>query len=155
MNRKPKDNKKGIFSDGLWNKIFIEGTMIGMITLLAFAIGNKLYGLEVARTMAFVSLGLLELVHSFNIRSEESVFKVGIFKNKYLVGAFILGAILQIGVVCVPQIAEIFCAVPLNKVQWIITGIISISPIFIIELQKKINEIVFGKVVYEHVQFEK
>lgn len=76
MNRKPRDSKKGIFADGLWSKIFLEGTMLGVLTLFAFSIGNKLYGIEVARTMAFVALGMLELVHSFNIKSEESIFKV-------------------------------------------------------------------------------
>lgn len=76
MNRKPISSQKGLFADGLWSKIFVEGTMLGMLTLLAFSIGNNLYGLEVGRTMAFVSLGLLELVHSFNIKSEESIFKV-------------------------------------------------------------------------------
>ena len=43
-------------------KILIEGVMLGMLTLLAFMIGNNLYGLEVGRSMAFVALGLLELV---------------------------------------------------------------------------------------------
>ena len=76
MNKKPRDNRKGLFSDGLWGKIIAEGTMIGMLTLFAFGIGNKLYGIEVARTMTFVSLGMLELIHSFNIKSEKSLFKV-------------------------------------------------------------------------------
>ena len=75
MNKKPRNPKKGIFSDGLWSKIVVEGMMIGMLTLLAFSIGNKFYGIDVARTMAFVALGMLELVHSFNIKSEESIFK--------------------------------------------------------------------------------
>ena len=79
MNRKPVDSKKGLFADGLWSKIFTEGIMLGMLTLFAFSIGNNLYSLEVGRTMAFVSLGMLELVHSFNIKSEESIFKVRSF----------------------------------------------------------------------------
>ncbi len=77
--------KHGIFSDGLWGKIIVEGFMIGVLTLFIYSLGNRLYGLEVARTMTFVSLGMIEMVHSFNIRSEESIFKVGIFNNKYLV----------------------------------------------------------------------
>ena len=76
MNRKPRDPKKSLFSDGLWGKIFFEGTMLGILTLLCFSIGNRLYGLEVARTMAFVSLGMLELVHSFNVKSEKTIFEV-------------------------------------------------------------------------------
>ena len=81
MNKKPISSKKGLFADGLWSKIFVEGTMIGMLTLFAFSIGNNLYSLEVGRTMAFVSLGMLELVHSFNIKSEESIFKVRNFRK--------------------------------------------------------------------------
>ena len=149
MNKKPRDSRKGIFADGLWGKIFVEGIMIGMLTLVAFSLGNNLYGLEVGRTMAFVSLGFLELVHAFNIKSDESIFKVGFFENKYLIGAFILGIILQAGVVLIPPIANIFSLVPLGGEQWLYTALISISPIFIIEIQKKFNEIKFGKVVYE------
>ena len=148
MTRKPVDSKKGIFADGLWNKIIIEGIMLGMLTLVAFSIGNKYYSLEVGRTMAFVALGVLELVHSFNIKSDESIFKVGIFENKFLIGSFILGVFIQIIVVLVPTFANVFDLVSLNVTQWLIVGIISILPIPIMELQKKINEVKFGKVIY-------
>lgn len=149
MSRKPIDAKKGLFADGLWSKIFVEGTMLGILTLFAFSVGNNLYSLEVGRTMAFVSLGMLELVHSFNIKSEESIFKVGILENKYLVGAFLLGAIMQIGVVVIEPIANIFKLVPLSQTQWIYTIGISFIPLVIVELQKKFNEFKFGKVVYK------
>ena len=148
MNKKPRDSKKGIFSDGLWEKILVEGTMIGMLTLLAFMIGNKLYNIEIARSMAFISLGMLELVHSFNVKSDESIFTSGLFENKYLIGAFILGIILQILVVMIPGIANIFKLVPLSGMQWIYCIGISILPIVIIEAQKKLNEFKFGKKVY-------
>lgn len=150
MNKKPRDTKKGIFADGLWGKIFVEGTMIGSLTLLAFSIGNNLYSLEVGRTMAFISLGLLELVHSFNIKSDKSIFRVGLLENKYLVGSFILGAILQTVVVSIPMLAEIFDVVPLTNIQWLYTLLISISPLFIIEIQKKINEMKIGRVIYNN-----
>ena len=152
MIRKPVDSKKGIFADGLWNKIIVEGIMLGMLTLIAFSIGNKYYGLEVGRTMAFVALGVLELVHSFNIKSEESIFKTEIFKNKFLIGSFLLGVFIQTIVVLIPTFANIFNLVPLNKIQWLIVGIISILPIPIMELQKKVNEIKFGKVIYTEKQ---
>ena len=148
MHKKPKDPKKGLFSDGLWSKIFFEGTMIGLLTLFAFTVGNHLYGLEVARTMAFISLSMLELVHSFNIRSENSIFEIGIFKNKYLNIAFLAGAILQIAVVVIKPIAKIFDVVPLNTTQWIFTFAISITPIVIMEFKKKLKELRYGKRVY-------
>ena len=150
MNRPPRDAKKSIFADGLMGKIVVEGFMIGMFTILAFFIGNKYYGIEVARTMAFISLGMLELIHSFNVKSEESIFKVGLFENKYLVGAFLLGTVLQLGIVFVPTLAEIFKLTQLNTTQWLITIAISIAPIIIVELQKKFNELKFGKVVYDY-----
>ena len=154
MNRKPQDSKKGIFADGLWSKIFVEGTMLGLLTLVAFSIGNYFYSVEVGRTMAFVSLGLLELVHSFNIKSEESIFKVGLTENKYLIGAFILGVFLQIIVVIIPPVAELFKLVPLTGTQWLYTFGISILPLVIMELQKKFNEIKFGKIVFSSTSSE-
>ena len=150
MNRPPRDAKKSIFADGLMGKIVVEGFMIGMFTILAFFIGNKYYGIEVARTMAFISLGMLELIHSFNVKSEESIFKVGLFENKYLLGAFVLGTVLQLGIVFVPRLAEIFKLTQLNATQWLITIAISIAPIIIVEIQKKFNELKFGKVVYDY-----
>ena len=115
MKRKPIDSKKGIFADGLWNKIITEGIMIGMLTLIAFSIGNKYWGLDVGRTMAFISIGILELVHSFNIKSEKSIFKTGILENKFLIGSFILGIIVQIIVVLMPSLANIFNVVRLTR----------------------------------------
>ena len=139
MQRKPIDSKKGIFANGLWNKIILEGTMIGVLTLVAFSIGNKYYTLEVARTMAFLSIGFLELIHSINVKNEKSIFETGLFENKYLVGSFVLGIFVQTIVVVVPAFAKVFEVVPLSLTQWIITIAISILPIPVIELQKKID----------------
>ena len=148
MNRLPRNTRKSLFADGIWGKITTEGVMIGMLTLVAFSIGNNLYSIEVGRTMAFLSLGILELVHSFNIKGEESIFKTGLFENRYLVGAFVLGTLLQVVVVVISPLAQIFDVVPLNSVQWLMTAIISILPVVIVELQKKFNAYKFGKVVY-------
>ena len=148
MSRLPRNPKKNLFADGLWWKIMIEGAMLGMFTLLAFSIGNRLYSVEVGRTMAFLTLGILELVHSFNIKSEESIFKIGIFENKYLVGALVLGVILQVVVVVVSPLAQVFSLVPLTGIQWLYTVLIAIAPIPIVEIQKAVNGYKFGRVVY-------
>lgn len=73
--------------------------------------------------------------------------KHGLFENKFLIGSFILGTILQIGVVIIPKLAEIFKLVSLTPIQWLYTIAISIAPIIIIEIQKKFNELKFGKKV--------
>lgn len=148
MSRLPRNPKKNLFADGLWWKIMIEGAMLGMFTLLAFSIGNRLYSVEVGRTMAFLTLGILELVHSFNIKSEESIFKIGVFENKYLIGALVLGVILQVIVVVVSPLAQIFSLVPLTGIQWLYTVLIAIAPIPIVEIQKAVNGYKFGRVVY-------
>ena len=74
--------------------------------------------------------------------------KFGVLENKYLIGSFILGTLVQVIVVIIPTFANVFKLVPLNGTQWIYTILISILPIPIIELQKKFNEVKFGKVVY-------
>ncbi len=58
MNKKPKDAKKGIFADGLWGKIIVEGTMLGALTLLVFSLGNRYYGLEVRKNNGICNLRL-------------------------------------------------------------------------------------------------
>lgn len=152
MRRRPVNSKKSIFSDGLWGKIIVEGLMIGILTLVAFSIGNKYYNLETGRTMAFIAIGLLELVHSFNIKSEKSILKTNIFENNFLILSFILGVFVQTIVVIIPTLASIFDLVSLNSTQWIITILISILPIPIIELQKWFNGVKFGKVIYTEKQ---
>ena len=154
MKRNPRNPRKSIFSDGLSGRIITEGLMIGMLTIIAFSIGNKYYGLETARTMAFISLGMLELLHCLNIKSEKSIFKCGLFENKYLIGAIVLGTILQIGIVFIPSIAEIFKLTQLNLTQWGITILISIMPIIIMEIQKKVDEIKIEKEVYKPIYKE-
>ena len=148
MSRLPRNPKKNLFADGLWWKIIIEGAMLGIFTLLAFSIGNRLYSVEVGRTMAFLTLGILELVHSFNIKSEESIFKIGVLENKYLVGALVLGVILQVIVVVVSPLAQVFSLVPLTGMQWLYTILIAVAPIPIVEIQKAVNGYKFGRVVY-------
>ncbi len=105
--------------------------------------------------MAFICLSFLELIHSLNLKSENSIFKVGVLKNWYLIGAILLGIILQLAVVVIPSFSKIFNTVSLNSTQWIYVTLISILPIIIIEIQKKINEIRFGKVLYKIPQSSK
>ena len=70
------------------------------------------------------------------MRSEHSVFSVGLFSNKYLVGAFIAGLLLQCSVISIPALAVLFKVTPLFGAQWLIVGVLSIAPLVIVELQK-------------------
>lgn len=154
MKEKPRNPRKSIFSDGLWGKIIVEGTMIGLLNLLAFSVGLKYYNLEVARTMAFVSMGILELIHCFNVRTNESIFSKDFFGNKYLWLAFLGGFILQIIVVIVPGFANVFNVVNLNAHQWGLTLSISVMPIVLMELQKICNKFLYGNLFSKKEKLE-
>ena len=143
MEKKPRSPKKGLFADGLWAAIIFEGLMIGALALLAFSIGvNVLGNLTTGRTMAFAVLSISQLVHAFNMRSEHSVFRAGLFKNPYLVLSLIAGLMLEVSVISIPKLAVIFGVVPLGFVGWGIVVALSVMPLVIVELQKKVTSLI-------------
>lgn len=146
MDKNPIGAKKSLFSDGLGYNIFVEGSFIGAISLLAFTIGKVFFDVgstpTVGRTMSFVVLGLSQLVHSFNVRSERSVIKIGIFGNKYLIYSFIFCSLLQISVVSIPALCFMFKTQCLSFIQWIIVVLLSISPLAISEAEKYFFELI-------------
>lgn len=123
--------------------ILLEGAVIGMLSLLAFCIGKFRYcDLTVARTMAFSALSISQLIHSFNVRSEKSVFHSGALKNKLLTFSAVLGIFLQICVVEIPVLASIFKVCGLSIGCWGIVAVLSVTPLILMEIQKKLNSIV-------------
>lgn len=137
MEKPPRPKEKSLFADGMSVSIVFEGLMIGALSLLSFVIGANIFGnLDTGRTMAFATLSLSELVHAFNMRSEGSSIRAGLFKNKYLVLSFIAGVFLETAVISIPAASVIFNSTPLNGIQWIITAVLSIMPLIIVEAQK-------------------
>lgn len=137
MEQKPINRRKGLFADGLGMTIFLEGVMIGTLALIAFSFGMHIYdNVTVAQTMAFCVLCLSQLVHAFNMRSGESLFKIGFFSNKVMNLAFGACVALQIAVICIPPLSKVFKVVPLSGTQWLLVGTLSLAPLVIIELEK-------------------
>ncbi|MDD3766547.1 MAG: calcium-translocating P-type ATPase, PMCA-type [Eubacteriales bacterium] len=136
MRRKPKNPKSGLFSDGLGLTILLEGFVIGIISLLAYNIGFLKYNLVTGRTMAFAVLSLSQLVHSFDVRSEKSIFETGIFANMYLLYSFIICTGAQVLVIGIPFLAKLFKVVPLTLSQWLVVAALSLVPLLISEIQK-------------------
>ncbi len=142
MKQKPRRAKSSFFSDGIGFSIIYQGIFKGMLTLSAYFIGLKLYSEETAITMAFVTLGLIQLTHSLNVRSNtKSLFKLGLFSNMYLIGAIAISSILQIIVIIVPFLNEIFKVRQLNFEQWGIVLAASLSIIPIVELAKAVHSL--------------
>jgi Ca2+-transporting ATPase len=136
MKKKPVDPGAGMFAGGRGLRIILQGLMIGALALAAFEMGSKQGSLETARTFAFAVLGLSQLVHAFNVRSDASVFKIGFFSNRYMIGAFIVCAALQVSVICIPGLAEIFGTVPLSLTQWRTVALLALTPLAVVEIAK-------------------
>ncbi|MDF2473248.1 MAG: hypothetical protein K0R21_1030 [Anaerocolumna sp.] len=161
MKKKPISPDKGMFADGLVFKIIVEGVLIGFLSLLAFILGIRLYDShtmdaaifqnrntvtiaafvtpEIGRTMAFAVLSLSQLFHSFNMRSEHSLTKIGFFSNIKLILSFLFCGFLQVVVISVESLASVFKVVPLNLAQWSVVLVLSFLPIVIVELQKGVR----------------
>ena len=154
MERKPLKPGKGVFTKGMTWRVIYQGTMIGLLTLVAFMIGmgttnTPIDGLtldetkiEVGQTMAFVTLALSELVHVYNIRNnKKSIFKTKVFNNSKLILATIVSAALMFVILLVPALRHVF-SIPVLPIGNIVELILLIlSPIVIVELFKlfKIN----------------
>lgn len=139
MKQKPRKASSSFFSEGFGISILYQGILKGLITLTAYYIGLKFYSQEIAITMAFATLGLIQLTHSLNVRSNtKSLFKLGLFSNLYSVGAITIAAILQLIVIIVPSFNSIFHVKPLNLEQWLIVIAASLIIIPIVEIVKLI-----------------
>lgn len=140
MTKPPYKRDSSLFVGGLWQTIIVQGIMIGLLSLIAFGIGSIYFdvGSEpiIGRTMAFATLSISQLVHAFNMRSEKSILKTNIMSNPYLVGAFAIGLILQISVINIPFLSEIFRVSALGTSEWLWVSLLSVSPLIIVELEK-------------------
>lgn len=85
MDKKPKPKNEGIFAHGLGIKVVLQGIMFAALTLVGFKVGENVTGkLAGGQTMAFMVLALCQIVQAYNMRSEHSLFKIGVFKNRTL-----------------------------------------------------------------------
>ena len=99
-------------------KVGTEGFCIGLMTMLAFLIGYRGGDAVLASTMAFGTLCTGRLVHGFNCKSDHPVlFTKRCFNNKWLQGAFLLGAALITAVLMIPELHIIFKVETLNWIQ--------------------------------------
>ena len=141
MKRFPNDPKKSLFSNGLGYNIIIEGCFIASVGLLAFSIGRVFFDSDpfnpiIGRTMSFVTLGLSQLIQTFNVQSRKSLFITGFFSNLKLVYSVVLCMFLQIIVITLPMFTAFFKVSPLSNLQWAIVWILALFPLIISETEK-------------------
>ncbi|MFC4324289.1 calcium-translocating P-type ATPase, PMCA-type [Litchfieldia salsa] len=136
MKERPRDINVPLLNKSFAKRVTAEGVIIAISTLIAFHIGLSTGDAMVASTMAFATLCLARLFHGFNSRSSQSLFKIGIFTNKYLWYAVILGIILLHVVLLLPPLMGVFEVASLNAAQFGTIYLLSCTPLVVIQLYR-------------------
>lgn len=145
MQRAPRDSKDGIFAGGLGFDIAYQGILIAGITMLSYILGHCMevgffempHGVSPdGMTMAFLTMSMCEIFHSFNMRSQrKSVFTLGTH-NKILWGAMLGSLVLTTLVLEVPFIANMFGFTPISLPEYLVALALAVLVIPVVELVK-------------------
>lgn len=139
MSGPPRHPKESIFAHGLGLHAIWVGLLMGGVVLFVQAWSIKTEHAH-WQTMVFTVLCLTQLGHVLAIRSErESLFKIGLFSNKYLLGAVIFTFILQMATIYVPFLNPIFKTEPLTLNELVFTLVLSSVVFFAVEIEKLIR----------------
>lgn len=131
MHRPPLEKNNSIFHFDTVFQMIIEGMFIGSLALFAYSGGGS--------TMCFAVLSLSQLVHSFNMRSDRSLLEIGFWGNKKLLISVLFCIVLQCSVISVPFLQNIFHTTSLCLREWIVVAILSLLPIPLVELSKRLR----------------
>ena len=136
MDRKPKPKNEGIFAHGLGFRVVLQGIMFAALTLIGFKVGENVTGtLEGGQTLAFMVLALSQVVQAFNMRSEHSLFKIGMFKNHQLNWAA-LASTLLVALVLFTPLKTAFGLVTLPAELYLLGVGLILVPLLAMELSK-------------------
>ena len=153
MNRKPRDPKESFFAEGAGMRAIVGGVLIGILTLVAFYLGIIHFGdvpikeakdgteiVTYGRTMAFIVLTFSQLFYSLSMRnSKKTIFEVGFFGNMFLIISIIISIILQVLLISIPPIAEMFKVTALDPSHWGMVIGLSLIPFAINEIIKVVT----------------
>ncbi len=143
MKRSPRDPKEGIFSGGVGFSVFYQGVMVALLTLAAYFIGERMengawriVNSEDGMAMAFLTMSMAEIFHSYNMRSQYgSIFKVK-NHNFYLFGSMLLSFLLTAAVIYLPLLRDAFGFTSISFMEYVAAMGLAILVIPIVELVK-------------------
>ena len=141
MNHPPRGKSSNFLSNGVLPSIFYQGFFEGGITLFVFWYATHIanWGNPVGETMAFATLGLIQLFHAFNVKSVyKSLGEVGAFKNKMFNYAILLSAVMLLSVMVIPGLTNVFDVATLTAGQWLFVVGSAFSIVPIVEIAKAI-----------------
>jgi len=158
MKEKPRSIRESFFARGAVGNIATGGISIGFVTIISYWLGFTEHGytpfdknipenmLEYARTLAFMTIIACQLFYALSFRhARQSVFKAGLFKNRYLAGAIILGLLLQVLVLEVPALSGAFRLQSLHLRGWLEIMALGLFPLFLSEVIKFFRNLRPGK----------
>ncbi len=141
MLEKPRKKTDGLFGNGVGVSIIVLGAIQTILTMGAYLFGLFLYSQQVAVTMAFYTLNLIQLFYMFTARSKDFCFKTNPFKNKF----FDISLGVGFGLLCLMIFTNFGKVLKLTNLDWLCWAIVlgfSVSIIFIGELYKLIEKVV-------------
>ncbi len=147
MERSPRPPTEGVITRRMARMMAVQGLIIGLVTLGAFAVEYYVFGgtVERARVMAFSTTIFAQNVHAFNVRSNKySVFQLGLFTNPWLVVAFGTVILSELMIVYVPIFQPVFKTMPLTLSDWSIVVGFGLVPLVIVELIKLVKKLQRG-----------
>ena len=136
LDKKPRPKDESIFAHGFGIRIALQGVMFATLAIIAFLLGENITGeLAGGQTMAFIVLSLSQVIQAYNMRSDHSLFKIGVFTNKKLNMACLVSIVLVLLVVFTP-LKVLFGLIDLPiELHLIALGLIAV-PVLVMELSK-------------------
>ena len=146
MKKKPRDPKEGIFAGGMGFDVFFQGAVVTVLVMISYLVGHRIesgawefVNSADGTTMAFLTLSMVEIFHSLNMRSRRgSIFKLN-SHNNFLYGAMVVSLILTTVVIEVPFIAKAFQFTPIDFTEYVIALGLAVLIIPIMEIVKAVQ----------------
>ena len=150
MSRKPRKANEGVFANGMGFDVVYQGVLVAVLTVISYFIGRFLdpHVVEEAGmimsghgiTMAFLTLSMCEIFHSFNMRSQrKSIFSLGKKQNMLLLGAMLLSFVLTTAIIEIPVLASIFDFTTIGILEYAISIGLALMVIPVVEIVKFIQ----------------
>ena len=139
MDRKPRSKNEGLFANGFGFRIGLQGLMFGILTLIAFKLGETMTGqLSGGQTCAFLVLSMSQVIQAYNMRSDHSLFKIGFFSNKNL-NLAVAASVIMVALVLFTPLSVAFGLILLPGKLYLISLGLILVPLVIMEISKALG----------------
>ena len=145
MEEKPRPAGQPLFTRDFSIRLAWQGLMVGLLTLGAYWLGEYVLSDPsladaTANTMAFATLTFCQLFHAFDVRSErQSIAHIGLTSNPAMNKAFLVGMALQLAVLLMPPLMNVFRVCALSGVEWLVVLGLSLTPLAVCEIEKAVR----------------